>query len=171
MVEHEFDKGLLGAALATGASPHGGRLGKAVRRTRISPCETSGLVPGTALDAGCGVGTEAIWLASHGWQVTAADNRTRSPRPRPPRRRERTARWPRRVRWVEADPDRSGTRAGGFDLVPRRTTRNPAMPQLAFYDRIFRLGGARRHPADRRARAHPRKATGPGHHARSPRHR
>ncbi|WP_328995200.1 TPMT family class I SAM-dependent methyltransferase [Kribbella sp. NBC_01245] len=35
--------------------------------------EVGGLMPGTALDAGCGAGTEAIWLASQGWQVTAAD--------------------------------------------------------------------------------------------------
>ncbi|WP_433519190.1 hypothetical protein ACQP2T_28910 [Nonomuraea sp. CA-143628] len=33
--------------------------------------ETSGLTPGTALDAGCGSGAEAIWLASHGWHVTS----------------------------------------------------------------------------------------------------
>ncbi|MDA0632958.1 class I SAM-dependent methyltransferase [Nonomuraea sp. MCN248] len=31
------------------------------------------LTPGTALDAGCGEGAEAIWLATHGWQVTAVD--------------------------------------------------------------------------------------------------
>src|SRR6478609_2064405 len=35
--------------------------------------EVSALPPGTALDAGCGAGTEAIWLAAQGWQVTAAD--------------------------------------------------------------------------------------------------
>ena len=35
--------------------------------------ETSGLAPGTALDAGCGTGAEATWLAAHGWQVTGAD--------------------------------------------------------------------------------------------------
>ena len=35
--------------------------------------ETGDLTPGTALDAGCGAGAEAIWLAAHGWQVTAAD--------------------------------------------------------------------------------------------------
>ncbi|WP_443056385.1 class I SAM-dependent methyltransferase [Streptomyces sp. MUM 178J] len=35
--------------------------------------ETAGLAPGTALDAGCGSGAEAIWLASRGWHVTAAD--------------------------------------------------------------------------------------------------
>ncbi|MCX5044865.1 methyltransferase domain-containing protein [Aldersonia sp. NBC_00410] len=31
------------------------------------------LVVGSALDAGCGEGAEAIWLAEHGWTVTALD--------------------------------------------------------------------------------------------------
>lgn len=31
------------------------------------------LPPGRALDAGCGHGAEALWLAAHGWQVTAVD--------------------------------------------------------------------------------------------------
>ena len=33
----------------------------------------SDLQPGFALDAGCGHGAEAIWLAASGWQVTAVD--------------------------------------------------------------------------------------------------
>ncbi len=32
-----------------------------------------GLAPGRALDAGCGNGTEALWLATRGWRVTAVD--------------------------------------------------------------------------------------------------
>jgi len=32
-----------------------------------------GLAPGAALDAGCGNGSEALWLAARGWQVTAVD--------------------------------------------------------------------------------------------------
>ncbi|HST66308.1 MAG TPA: methyltransferase domain-containing protein [Mycobacteriales bacterium] len=35
--------------------------------------EASGLAPGTALDAGCGEGGDALWLAAHGWRVTAVD--------------------------------------------------------------------------------------------------
>ena len=35
--------------------------------------EASDLTPGTALDAGCGEGGDAHWLARHGWRVTALD--------------------------------------------------------------------------------------------------
>jgi len=33
----------------------------------------SSLPPGRALELGCGTGTDAIYLASHGWDVTAVD--------------------------------------------------------------------------------------------------
>lgn len=35
--------------------------------------EAGGLPPGTALDAGCGEGADALWLAERGWRVTAVD--------------------------------------------------------------------------------------------------
>lgn len=35
--------------------------------------EIAGVQPGVALDAGCGHGAEAIWLAEAGWRVTAVD--------------------------------------------------------------------------------------------------
>ena len=35
--------------------------------------EVAELPPGRALDAGCGHGAEALWLAAHGWTVTAVD--------------------------------------------------------------------------------------------------
>src|SRR5919199_6498619 len=35
--------------------------------------EVASLVPGRALDVGCGEGADAIWLARRGWTVTAID--------------------------------------------------------------------------------------------------
>ncbi|WP_193613723.1 class I SAM-dependent methyltransferase [Nocardioides lijunqiniae] len=94
--------------------------------------ETSGLPAGTALDAGCGGGAEAVWLAARGWDVTGADISA-----------EALARAAglaasegvgERVRWVEADlatwePD------GRFDLVMTHYA-HAAIPQLELYDRI-----------------------------------
>jgi SAM-dependent methyltransferase len=34
---------------------------------------TSDLVPGQALELGCGNGGDALWLAQRGWKVTALD--------------------------------------------------------------------------------------------------
>ncbi|MDQ6524388.1 class I SAM-dependent methyltransferase [Nocardioides sp. LHD-245] len=94
--------------------------------------EVGDLEPGTALDAGCGAGAEAIWLASHGWQVTAADIADRALA----RAAERAAASgvADRVRWVHADlsrwkPDTT------YDLVTTHYA-HPALPQLAFYDRV-----------------------------------
>jgi SAM-dependent methyltransferase len=35
--------------------------------------EVVGLTPGTVLEAGCGTGADAVWLARQGWDVTAVD--------------------------------------------------------------------------------------------------
>ncbi|WP_087874742.1 FAD-dependent oxidoreductase [Arthrobacter globiformis] len=97
--------------------------------------EVGGLAAGSALDAGCGTGAEAIWLASRGWQVTAADisaaalNRA-SAHASATENPEVSG----RVQWTEADlenwePGRT------FDLVTTHYA-HPTMPQLDFYDRI-----------------------------------
>ncbi|MET8040533.1 class I SAM-dependent methyltransferase [Micromonospora sp. NPDC005215] len=94
--------------------------------------EVGDLAPGTALDAGCGAGAEAIWLATGGWQVTAADIATAALA----HAAERAAASgvADRVRWVEADLS-TWQPAARYDLVTTHYA-HPAMPQLDFYERI-----------------------------------
>lgn len=94
--------------------------------------EAGHLTPGTALDAGCGGGAEAIWLAEHGWEVTAVDIATGALAVAAERATAAGVR--NRVSWVEADlstwePD------SRYDLVATHYA-HPAMPQLEFFDRI-----------------------------------
>ncbi len=106
--------------------------------------ETGSLPPGTALDAGCGEGGEAIWLASRGWQVTAADISADALARAADQAAARAAEdgLPRDLQWVRADLTvwDPGTQ---FDLVTTHYA-HPSMPQLAFYDRLsgwVALGG------------------------------
>ncbi|MBA4021749.1 MAG: SAM-dependent methyltransferase [Gordonia sp.] len=94
--------------------------------------EIADLTAGTALEAGCGAGTEAIWLASRGWQVTAADIAADALA----RASERAAASgvSGQVHWVEADLSTWAPETY-FDLVTTHYA-HPAMPQLDFYDRI-----------------------------------
>jgi SAM-dependent methyltransferase len=96
--------------------------------------EISDLTPGTALDAGCGSGAEAIWLATHGWQVTATDISAEALARAAERAAESGTGVREHLRWVEADLGvwRPDVR---FDLVTTHYA-HPAMPQLGFYDRI-----------------------------------
>ena len=97
--------------------------------------EIGSLAPGTALDAGCGEGAEAIWLATAGWEVTAADISAEA-LSRASERATRHGAAPERVQWVEADLSiwEPGMQ---FDLVTTHYA-HPAMPQVAFYQRISR---------------------------------
>src|SRR5699024_12022342 len=63
--------------------------------------ETKQLTAGTALDAGCGIGTEALWLAQNGWHVTGADISAAALATAASRAEE--AEQSHRVEWVETD--------------------------------------------------------------------
>jgi SAM-dependent methyltransferase len=94
--------------------------------------ELSSLAPGTALDAGCGAGAEALWLAARGWEVTGADISAEALARAAQRAAE--AGLSERVHWVEADLS-SWSPEGSFDLVTTHYA-HPTTPQLEFYDRI-----------------------------------
>jgi SAM-dependent methyltransferase len=89
--------------------------------------ETTGLPPGTALDVGCGEGADAVWLARHGWDVTALDVSGVA--------LERAARHAERaqvlVRWVHAGLVEAALPAGTFDLV---SAQYPALLRTVNHD-------------------------------------
>jgi SAM-dependent methyltransferase len=60
------------------------------------------LAAGSALDIGCGTGTQAVYLAAHGWRVTAIDGLEKPLR----RARARGAAAGVAVDWVRADATR-----------------------------------------------------------------
>lgn len=95
--------------------------------------EVADLRPGLALDAGCGEGTEAIWLAEHDWQVTAADiSPTALARAAQTASADPTASS--RLEWVHADLS-TWEPLRRFDLVATHYA-HPAIAQLAFYERL-----------------------------------
>ncbi|MDR9450823.1 MAG: class I SAM-dependent methyltransferase [Acidimicrobiia bacterium] len=75
--------------------------------------ECASLVPGKALDLGCGDGHNAVWLAGQGWQVTAVDYSDVGIA----RGRELATRGEVVVTWVIEDLNLYEPPAGSFDLV------------------------------------------------------
>lgn len=51
---------------------HGDRVAQRPPNAHLT-AEVGDLRPGRALDAGCGHGSDTLWLAARGWQVTAVD--------------------------------------------------------------------------------------------------
>ncbi|MBD8506795.1 class I SAM-dependent methyltransferase [Hoyosella sp. G463] len=94
--------------------------------------EIDDLRPGTALDAGCGAGAEALWLAARGWQVTGVDIAADA-LARAAERASATA-VADRARWVSADLT-MWVPSTTYDLVTTHYA-HAAMPQLEFYDRV-----------------------------------
>ncbi|BEH02808.1 class I SAM-dependent methyltransferase [Brooklawnia propionicigenes] len=72
------------------------------------------LVPGRALDLGCGEGADVIWLAQHGWQATGIDISATAIR-HATAAAEASGLGPDRARFLAADL--ATVPAGAFDLV------------------------------------------------------
>ncbi|MDQ1427390.1 MAG: hypothetical protein QOK39_866 [Acidimicrobiaceae bacterium] len=86
--------------------------------------EVAGLMPGEALDVGCGEGADAIWLARRGWTVTAVDISDVAIG----RAREAAERAGVAVEWVCGDIMLRPFPARSFDLV---SMQYPALPKAA----------------------------------------
>jgi SAM-dependent methyltransferase len=79
--------------------------------------EVGALAPGLALDAGCGHGAEAIWLAASGWRVTAVDFSVTALEHAQRLAEAAGADVAKRIEWVEGDLGNWEPRPGRFDLV------------------------------------------------------
>jgi SAM-dependent methyltransferase len=79
--------------------------------------EIRDLPPGLALDAGCGNGAEAIWLAASGWQVTALDFSAAALEHAGTTARAIGADVAERIDWVEGDLGSWSPAPRHFDLV------------------------------------------------------
>jgi thioredoxin reductase/SAM-dependent methyltransferase len=119
--------------------------------------EAGDLAPGRALDAGCGEGADAIWLAERGWAVTAVDVSTVALERAAIRAGEAGV----RVDWVHADLRREPPAEGRYDLVSAQFMH---LPPDQWRDLFARLAAAvapggtllvvGHHPSDLRTSAH-----------------
>lgn len=75
------------------------------------------LPAGRALDAGCGHGAETLWLAGHGWQVTAVDFAAAALAHAQGTAEALGADVAARVTWVEADLATWAPEPDAYDLV------------------------------------------------------
>lgn len=92
--------------------------------------EAAGLPPGRALDAGCGEGADAIWLAGRGWQVTAVDFATAALR----KAADHAARAgvTDRIEWRHADLTAWTPEDAAYDLVSAQFVHLPQAPERLF---------------------------------------
>ena len=79
--------------------------------------EIGDMQPGFALDAGCGHGSEAIWLAASGWHVTAVDFSATALDFGRSTAHAAGADVAERIEWVEGDLGTWTPQAGRYDLV------------------------------------------------------
>ncbi|MFE3444117.1 class I SAM-dependent methyltransferase [Nocardia sp. NPDC059180] len=97
--------------------------------------EVAELSPGTALDAGCGTGGEALWLAARGWQVTAVDISTTALQHARARADAAGSEIVTRIDWQQADLTEWIPPTAHFDLVCTHYVHTAGSPQDLF-DRL-----------------------------------
>ena len=67
-----FDRSFWEGRWSQALREHGDRVAQRPPNAHLT-AEAMNLRPGRALDAGCGHGSDTLWLAARGWQVTAVD--------------------------------------------------------------------------------------------------
>lgn len=112
----EYDRSYWEERWSQALREHGDRVAQRPPNAHLT-AEVGDLRPGLALDAGCGHGSDALWLATRGWQVTAVDFAATA---LAFARSWAEAMGPAvagRVEWVEADLATWAPRPDAYDLV------------------------------------------------------
>jgi len=98
--------------------------------------EAADLPPGVALDVGCGEGADAIWLAEHGWRVTAADLSTIALERGAAHALEVSTHVSQRITWLHADLTEWVPAAASFGLVSAQFIHLPKDQRELLYRRL-----------------------------------
>jgi 2-polyprenyl-3-methyl-5-hydroxy-6-metoxy-1,4-benzoquinol methylase len=112
----EYDRDFWEGRWEQALREHGDRVAQRPPNAHLT-AEVADLPPGRALDAGCGHGSDALWLAARGWRVTAVDFAATA---LAHARSTAEAMGPdiaERIAWVEADLGTWTPQPDAYDLV------------------------------------------------------
>src|SRR5688500_992836 len=112
----KYDRSSWEARWSQALREHGRRVAERPPNVHLT-AEVGHLPPGRALDAGCGHGSDTLWLAARGWRVTAVDFAATA---LAHGRSTAEAVGPdiaERIEWVEADLAAWTPQRDGYDLV------------------------------------------------------
>ena len=117
--------------------------------------EVDGRPPGRALDAGCGEGADAIWLAQRGWDVLATDISGVALQRGEQHARDAAPVAVAKIEWRQADLLAEPPEADCFDLVSAQFMQLPPEPRKRLFTALaaaVRAGGTLlvvgHHPSD-----------------------
>jgi SAM-dependent methyltransferase len=116
IVTAAFDRGFWEERWSQALREHGDAVAKRPPNAHLTEA-VGNLGPGVALDAGCGHGSDTLWLAARGWQVTAVDFSATALAHAQSTAEAIGADVAERVDWVEGDLATWTPQPGHYDLV------------------------------------------------------
>jgi 2-polyprenyl-3-methyl-5-hydroxy-6-metoxy-1,4-benzoquinol methylase len=112
----EYDRNFWEERWSQALRQHGDRVAQRPPNAQLA-AEVGDLLPGRALDAGCGHGSDTLWLAARGWQVTAVDFAATALAHARSTAEAMGADVAGRIDWVEADLASWTPQPDAYDLV------------------------------------------------------
>jgi 2-polyprenyl-3-methyl-5-hydroxy-6-metoxy-1,4-benzoquinol methylase len=113
---NEYDRNFWEERWSQALRDHGDRVAQRPPSAHLT-AEVGGLRPGRALDAGCGHGSDTLWLAARGWRVTAVDFAATALAYARSKAEALGPSVAERIDWIEADLATWTPRRDEYDLV------------------------------------------------------